>query len=92
MTLSDRLGSDGAMLVQWLSDEIAEADRIYGEYTSTHEALGVLSEEFDELRQAIHGNKLDVIESEALQVAAVALRLVRACHERASAFRGRSGA
>lgn len=61
----------------------AEADRAkarYGDYTSTHEALGVLVEEMDELREAIRSNMLPAVEREAIQVAAVALRLAEACH------------
>jgi len=68
----------------------------YNGFNSTHEALGVLVEEFDELRAAIHANKLASISREACQVAAVALRLHDLC-ERAMAgeadgFKARSGA
>lgn len=78
---------------------ISEAERAqlkYGDFTSTHEALGVMIEEFDELRAAIHANKLASISNEAMQVSAVALRLHDIC-ERAMAgnaepFRVRSGA
>ena len=67
----------------------------YGDFKSTHEALGVLSEEFHELTEAIRENKLGTISHEALQVSAVALRLHDVC-ERALAgdadgFKERSG-
>jgi hypothetical protein len=75
----------------------AEAARAkYGDFTSTHEALGVLEEERDELRAAIHENKLAAIQREAIQVAAVALRLADVCQRaidgEAPVFRDRSGA
>lgn len=47
----------------------------YGPLASTHEALGVAMEEFDELRAAIHANKRESIREEALDLAAVMLRL-----------------
>lgn len=47
----------------------------YGCYASTHEALGVLSEEMNELRDAIRANDMDSVQREAFDVAAVALKL-----------------
>ena len=46
---------------------------------STHEALGVACEEWDELREAIRTNKLGAVEYEALDLAAVLIRLALAC-------------
>jgi hypothetical protein len=78
---------------------IAEAEKArdkYGDFTSTHEALGVLVEEFDELRAAIHANALASISHESCQVAAVALRLHDICERAmggtADGFKARSGA
>jgi hypothetical protein len=78
---------------------IAEAERAqerYGDFTSTHEALGVLQEEFDELRAAIHANSMQACAKEAMQVSAVALRLHAICERamvgEAGAFKRRSGA
>ena len=48
----------------------------YGSYASTHEALGVASEEWDEFRAAIQSNDLAKVEEEALDLAACLLRLV----------------
>lgn len=65
-------------LVPAATDLLAEADRSrqkYGPYTSSHEAYGVLAEEMAELLEAIHANSWPSIQREALQVAAVALRL-----------------
>jgi hypothetical protein len=39
--------------------EIDRAQSTYGDYTSTHEALGVLSEEWDELREAVQGDDVE---------------------------------
>jgi hypothetical protein len=60
---------------------IDAANRRYGPFSSTHEALGVASEEWDELRAAIHANNIVAIRSEALDLAAVLIRLADACHE-----------
>ena len=56
-------------------EEIAVADARYGAFTSTHEGLGVLIEELDELKTAIHDNDLPGAQVEATQIAAVAWRL-----------------
>lgn len=70
--------------------EALRAAARYGGFTSSHEALGVLVEEVSELTDAIHANSLESIRAEAIQVAAVALRLAQACRDDA-AFRERSG-
>ena len=58
-----------------IETRISAADRRYGPYASTHEALGVIVEEFDELRAAIHANALGAIQYEALDLAAALIRL-----------------
>jgi hypothetical protein len=77
---------------QDVCEEAERADKQYGPFLSTHEALGVLLEEFEELRVAIRSNLLPAMEREAIQVAAVALRLAEACRRDDPAFRERSGA
>lgn len=57
-----------------LSRMKAAQDR-YGDFASTQEALGVACEEWDELREAIRRNDLEAIGYEALDLAAVLLRL-----------------
>ena len=69
--------------------EMARASLRYGPFTSTHEALGVLREEFTELTHAVRQNALESVRMEAIQVAAVALRLAVHCREHA-AFAARS--
>ena len=54
---------------------IEAADARYGDFASTHEALGVALEEWNELGSAIHANDLDAIAHEALDLAAVMIRL-----------------
>lgn len=76
-----------------LAECTAEIDRAaakYGAFTSSHEGLGVLTEEVMELTRAIHANALESIRMEAIQVAAVALRLAFHCRGNA-AFAERSG-
>ena len=58
-------------------ERIAAAQARYGDFASTHEALGVASEEWDELRAAIHANALSSVEDECLDLAAVLIRLAR---------------
>jgi NTP pyrophosphatase (non-canonical NTP hydrolase) len=58
-----------------LSRRIIAADTRYGMFASTHEALGVCSEEWDEFREAVRSNDLGQIRAEALDVAAVLIRL-----------------
>jgi NTP pyrophosphatase (non-canonical NTP hydrolase) len=72
-----------------LEAEIDRADRRYGDYASTHEALGVLAEEYHELVAAIRANKSESIRAEAIQVAAVAIRMVRSLD--GASMRRRSG-
>ena len=57
---------------------VAEANKAedrYGPFASTHEGLGVLTEEYHELIEAIRSNDLRRVEHEAIQVAAVAARI-----------------
>jgi NTP pyrophosphatase (non-canonical NTP hydrolase) len=49
----------------------------YGPFASTHEALGVAVEEWDEFRDAIRSNALASVETECLDLAAVLVRLAR---------------
>lgn len=74
-----------------IKDEAFRAQERYGYFASTHEALGVLAEEWDELRDAIRANDLAAIEREAIQVAAVAARLAEHCRARQLPFVERSG-
>ena len=63
----------------------------YGEPASVQESMGVLLEEFHELREAVHSNKSESIRMEAVQVAAVALRLAEAIEHASPSFMVRSG-
>ena len=55
---------------------IARARSRYGFFASTHEALGVAMEEWDELKDSIRENALYSVEHEALDLAAVLINLV----------------
>lgn len=55
------------------------AAKRYGDFSSSHEALGVLTEEMYELTAVIRANAIEGIREEALDVAAVALRLAAIC-------------
>jgi len=56
----------------------ASQDR-YGDFASAHEALGVALEEWTELINAVHANKLESIRDEAIDLAAVLIRLANQC-------------
>lgn len=62
-------------------DEIEQADAKYGVFRSSHEGLGVLIEEMDELREAVRSNSTESIRMEAMQVAGVALRIAYSMSE-----------
>ena len=70
--------------------EAERAEKRYGPFTSTHEGLGVLAEEYDELKAAIRANDRTAIQKEATQVAAVAFRLALACADQEPEFLERS--
>lgn len=69
---------------------IAErAQQRYGDFASTHEALGVALEEWHELIEAIKSNDLPWIRAEAIDLAAVIIRLACQCED-SDAFKNRS--
>jgi hypothetical protein len=78
-----------------IQKEAQVAQGRYGDFTSTHEALGVLTEEMRELEDAIRLNAMGSVAMEAVQVSAVAARLFvlaeRALAGDAPAFLKRSG-
>ena len=74
-------------VIEYVTIEIARCDHRWGPFKSSHEGLGVLTEEYHELVTAIRGNRLDKIRAEAIQVAAAALRLAEACGDTGFAAR-----
>lgn len=83
--------SDARIVLKAVVDESEAAAAKYGEFTSTHEAYGVLAEEVAELLDAIRSNKRFAIQREAIQVAAVALRFAQEIEGASDAFSVRSG-
>lgn len=79
------------MYLRDIEAEANAAQNRFGGFTSTHEALGVLLEEFDELRDAIRENHLPSIKKESKQLAAVAYRLYAECSRGGRDFLDRSG-
>lgn len=76
-------------IISAIEKRIAAAHARYGDFASTHEALGVALEEWDELRDAIRANKLASVEWECLDLAAVLIRLARNL-QTSDATKGRS--
>jgi NTP pyrophosphatase (non-canonical NTP hydrolase) len=64
-------------LISEMEQRIDKAQTRYGDFASTHEALGVASEEWDELKDAIRDNALGTVEQECLDLASVLIRLAR---------------
>ena len=73
-----------------LQNRVSLASVRYGPFASTHEALGVALAEWDELRDAVHRNSWQDIRDEALDLAAVLVRLWAQLGED-GAMRDRSG-
>lgn len=69
---------------------ITAAEERYGPLASTHEALGVASEEWDELREAIRSNNLKAVTDECLDLAAILIRLARALRNNDPRIKARS--
>lgn len=62
-------------ILRALEHRMSKAEERYGQFASTHEALGVAVEEWDELRDAIRSNKMGSVEWECLDLASVLIRL-----------------
>ncbi len=66
-----------------IGDVAAAAQEKYGDFASLHEAYGVLLEEVAELFEAVrmrpdHPRRVDEMRTEAIDIAAVALRIAEA--------------
>lgn len=57
---------------------ITAAWKRYGEFASSHEAMGVALEEWTEFCDAVRDNNFSQIEHEAMDLAAVMIRVARA--------------
>ena len=73
-----------------LEMRMIEANKRYGPFASTHEALGVACEEWDEFRAAVQANDFDAIQEEAKDLAAALIRLIDQLTEQEIALRQRS--
>ena len=71
-----------------IESRIKAARQRYGAYASSHEALGVITEEYLELMQAVRSNNIQDIFKEAMDLAACATKLARDCGNKQ--FRARS--
>lgn len=62
-------------MIDALKSRMEKAQKRYGNFASTHEALGVAMEEWNEFGDAIRCNNMRMIQNEALDLAAVLIRL-----------------
>lgn len=83
--------TDKTLIANAIRIEADAALNRYGPFTSSHEAYGVLAEEVAELLDAIRSNKRFSVQREAIQVAAVAMRLAEQLESGLDAFLQRSG-
>lgn len=60
--------------MELLEARIDAADRLYGEFSSSHEAMGVCLEEWDEFRAEVKKNDIFAAQYEALDLAAALIR------------------
>lgn len=71
-------------LIYEVEERAAKASARYGDFASTHEALGVALEEWTELVEAVRSNQLSAVEYECLDLASVLVRLARSIRNSAS--------
>jgi len=70
------------IVIEEIKAEHARAGKLFPKFNSKHEGLAVLREEYRELEDAIFWGKGNEWETEAVQLAAMALRLVTDCSDR----------
>lgn len=63
-----------------LRERAERAEKRFGPFASSHEAMGVALEEWDEFRERIHKNDIAGAKSEALDLAAVLVRFAEQEH------------
>lgn len=70
---------ENSEVITEIKNHMKASELRYGDYASTHEALGVIFEEFDELTEAIRANRIEAVREEAIDLAAVLIRLAEQC-------------
>lgn len=67
-----------------IQEHAEQAQARYANFASAHEALGVALEEWNELQDAIKANAIEAIREEAIDLAAVMIRLAVQCRQKGS--------
>lgn len=70
---------ENSEVIAEIKSHMEAAQARYANFASTHEALGVIFEEFDELTEAIRANRIEAVREEAIDLAAVLIRLAEQC-------------
>ena len=70
---------ENSEVIAEIKSHMEAAQARYANFASTHEALGVIFEEFDELTEAIRANRIEAVREEAIDLAAVLIRLAEEC-------------
>jgi len=81
--------ADVTTALEEVRDEIRRADAKHGHYgfITPHEALGVISEEWDEYKEAVHRNDIKAQIKELIQVAAMATKAVASIYAAGAGWR-----
>lgn len=70
---------ENSEVIAEIKTHMKAAQSRYGDFTSTHEALGVALEEWHELIDAVQHNRIESVREESIDLAAVLIRLAEQC-------------
>jgi len=72
-----------AVAIEFVASELRRrmAEKGPGTFSSTHEILGVIDEEYNELREAVHRNEMIDIEKELADIAVACIFSLACIHE-----------
>ena len=66
-------------IINKIQRELSSTRNKYPPFHSSHEGLGVILEEWDELKEAVRNNNISQQRTEAIQLAAMAIRFIQDC-------------
>jgi hypothetical protein len=70
---------ENSEVIAEIKSHMEAAQARYANFASTHEALGVALEEWQEMLDAIRANRIESVREEAIDLAAVLIRLAEQC-------------
>ena len=75
----DKASGEIDLVIAEINKHVEQSQSRYGDFASTHEALGVALEEWNELQDVVRANAIESIREEAIDLAAVLIRLAVQC-------------